>query len=152
MRCRGCWNTAVDGSALARALSQPTPADDISYSRQVFAAARASVGSDALGHAELKAVQGVARSVGTGAAGLANALDPSTITLGGLGRDLLDIASDHLYPAFLAGLMRFRRTSPPPLVAARFGDDGPLTGAIEEAFSAILTEEGLRAWSWGRQE
>jgi predicted NBD/HSP70 family sugar kinase len=97
--------------------------------------------------AELDVVQAVARSVGTGAAGLANALDPSIITLGGLGRDLLDIAGDQLYPAYLAGLMRFRRTSPPPLLPARFGGDAPLVGAIEEAFSAVLTDEGLRAWS-----
>ena len=92
-------------------------------------------------------VQAVARSVGTGAAGLANALDPSIITLGGLGRDLLDIAGDQVYPAYLAGLMQFRRTSPPPLLPAHFGGDAPLVGAIEEAFSAVLTDEGLRAWS-----
>jgi predicted NBD/HSP70 family sugar kinase len=148
----GCWNTAVEGAALARALNQPPPADEISYSRQVFAAARAGLAPDAPQRAELGAVQAVARSIGTGAAGLANAIDPGVVTLGGLGRDLLEIAGDHVYPAYLAGLMRFRRTSPPPLLPARFGDDAPLIGAIEEAFSAILTDEGLRAWSWGRKK
>jgi predicted NBD/HSP70 family sugar kinase len=153
-RCgaRGCWNTAVEGAALARSLNQPVPADEVSYSRQVFAAARASLAPGAPHSAELSAVQAVARSIGTGTAGLANAVDPSIVTLGGLGRDLLDIAGDHVYPAYLAGLMQFRRASPPPLLPARFGDDAPLVGAIEEAFSAILTDEGLRAWASARQQ
>jgi predicted NBD/HSP70 family sugar kinase len=148
-RCgaRGCWNTAIEGAAIARLLNQPSPADEVSYSRQVFAAARASLVPGAPPGAELDAVQAVARSVGAGAAGLANALDPGVITLGGLGRDLLDIASDQVYPAYLAGLMTFRRASPPPLLPARFGDDAPLIGALDEAFSAVLTDEGLRAWS-----
>jgi predicted NBD/HSP70 family sugar kinase len=151
-RCgaRGCWNTAIEGAAIARLLNRPPPADEVSYSRQVFAAARASLTPGSTPRAELGAVQAVARSVGSGAAGLANALDPSIITLGGLGRDLLDIAGDQVYPAYLAGLMQFRRTSPPPLLPAHFGSDAPLVGAIEEAFSAVLTDEGLRAWSSSR--
>ncbi len=152
-RCgaRGCWNTAIEGAAIARLLNQPPPADEVSYSRQIFAAAQASLVPGAPPRAELEAVRAVARSVGTGAAGLANALDPSVITLGGLGRDLLDIAGDRIYPAYLAGLMQFRRTSPPPLLPAHFGSDAPLVGAIEEAFSAGLTDEGLRAWASSRR-
>ena len=42
-RCRcgamGCWNTSLDGYALARALGQPMPADEVSYLRRVLAAA-----------------------------------------------------------------------------------------------------------------
>jgi len=68
-----------------------------------------------------------------------------------MGRDLLDIAAGQVYPAYLAGLMQFRRTSPPPLLPAHFGSDAPLVGAIEEAFSAVLTDEGLRAWSSNRR-
>jgi predicted NBD/HSP70 family sugar kinase len=153
-RCgaRGCWNTVVEGAALARSLNQPVPADEVSYSRQVFAAARAGLAPGAPHPAELSAVQAVARSIGTGTAGLANAIDPGIVTLGGLGRDLLDIAGDHVYPAYLAGLMQFRRASPPPLLPARFGDDAPLVGAIEEAFAAVLTDEGLRAWTSARQQ
>jgi predicted NBD/HSP70 family sugar kinase len=151
-RCgaRGCWNTAIEGAAIARLLNQPPPADEVSYSREVFAAAQASLGPEAHQRAEFDAVQAVARSVGTGAAGLANALDPGVITLGGLGRDLLDVAGDQVYPAYLAGLMTFRRASPPPLLPARFGDDAPLIGALEEAFSAVLSDEGLRTWSSAR--
>jgi len=152
-RCgaRGCWNTAIEGAALARLLNQPAPGDEVSYTRQVFAAARASQAAGASRGAELDVVRAVARSVGSGAAGLANALDPDIITLGGLGRDLLDIAGDTLQPAYLAGLMRFRRTSPPLLRPARFGDDAPLVGAVEEAFSTVLTDGGLQAWSSARR-
>jgi len=152
-RCgaRGCWNTAIEGEAIARLLNHPPPADEVSYSRQVFAAARASLVPGAPPRAECDAVRAVARSVGAGAAGLANALDPGVITLGGLGRDLLDIAGDQVYPSYLAGLMTFRRASPPPLLAARFGDDAPLVGALEEAFSVVLTDEGLRAWYSARR-
>jgi hypothetical protein len=40
------------------------------------------------------------------------------------------------------------RTSPPPLVVpGRFGDDAPIVGAVEEAFAAFLTDEGLARWS-----
>ena len=45
VRCRcgahGCWNTALDGQALARHLGESAPADEVSYSREVLAAARA---------------------------------------------------------------------------------------------------------------
>jgi predicted NBD/HSP70 family sugar kinase len=147
-RCgaRGCWNTAIEGAALARALGESPPADEISYTRQVLAAARASFTADPPGSPELGTVQAMARSVGAGAAGLVNAIDPGVVTLGGFGRDLLDVAGDHLYPAYLDGLMLFRRADPPALIPARFGDDGPLVGAIEEAFGAVLSDDGLRTW------
>jgi hypothetical protein len=47
--------------------------------------------------------------------------------------------------------MHFRLSAPPPLVPAHFGDDAPLVGAAEEAFSAFLTEGGLRSWLPRRQ-
>jgi predicted NBD/HSP70 family sugar kinase len=145
-RCgaRGCWNTTLDGAALARALNQPQPADEVSYVRQVLAAARVAPVAP---HEEVGAVQAVAGSAGRGVAGLVNAFDPDIVTFGGLGRELLEVAGDHVYAAYLAGLMHFRLSAPPPLVPAHFGDDAPLVGATEEAFSAFLTEEGLRSWS-----
>jgi hypothetical protein len=33
------------------------------------------------------------------------------------------------------------------VVPAVFGAEGPLIGAAEEAFAAVLSEEGLAAWS-----
>lgn len=148
-RCgaHGCWNTVVEGSALARALNQPAPGDEISYWRQVLAAARAGSGGAAPPPAELAAIQAVASSIGTGAAGLVNAIDPGLVCLGGLGPELLEVAGGQVYSGYLAGLMQFRRSSPPPLLPAYFGDDAPLIGGIEEGFSAVLSDGGLRAWS-----
>jgi predicted NBD/HSP70 family sugar kinase len=149
-RCgaRGCWNTTLDGAALARALNQPQPADEVSYVRHVLAVARAAPAGQS---EEVAAAQQMAGSAGRGVAGLVNAFDPEIVTLGGLGRELLEVAGDHVYAAYLAGLMHFRLAAPPPLVPAHFGDDAPLVGATEEAFSAFLTEGGLRSWSPGRQ-
>jgi predicted NBD/HSP70 family sugar kinase len=144
LRCRcgalGCWNTSLDGHGIARALGQPAPGDEVSYTRRVLAAAR--VGQPA----ELAAMQAVARSLGRGTAGLVNAFDPDVVTIGGLGRDLLEVAGEHVTPAYHDGLMRFRASSP-ALLAARFGDDAPRTGAAEDAFAAVLTDDGLRAWT-----
>jgi predicted NBD/HSP70 family sugar kinase len=145
LRCRcgatGCWNTSLDGHAVARALGQPVPADDVTYTRRVIAAAKANQTE------ELSAIQAVARSLGRGAAGLANAFDPHLLTVGGLGRDLLAVAGEQAGSAYLDGLMRFRTSPPPPLVPAHFTDNAPLVGAAEDALAAVLTDEGLRAWS-----
>ena len=149
-RCgaRGCWNTTLDGAALARALNHPQPTDEVSYVRVVLAVARAA---PVVPHKEVGAVQAMAGSAGRGVAGLVNAFDPDIVTFGGLGRELLEVAGDHVYAAYLAGLMHFRHFAPPPLVPAHFGDDAPLVGATEEAFCAFLTEGGLRSWSPRRQ-
>ncbi len=159
-RCgaRGCWNTTLDGAALARALNQPLPADEVSYVRHLLAGARATSGvqyearaRSAVQPKDVGAVEAMAGSAGRGIAGLVNAFDPDIVTFGGLGRELLEIAGDHLYAAYLAGLMHFRLSAPPPVVPAHFGDDAPLVGATEEAFSAFLTEGGLRSWPPPRQ-
>ena len=93
----------------------------------------------------LAALGQVARSLGRGTAGLVNALDPHVVTVGGLGRDLLNVAGEAAGQAYLAGLMSFR-TPAPPVVPARLGDEAPLVGAAEEAFSLALSEEGLKNW------
>src|ERR1700745_4391191 len=68
-RCgaRGCWNTAIEGAALARLLNQPPPTDEVSYTRNVFAAAQESLAPGAPRRAELDDVQAEARSIGRGA-------------------------------------------------------------------------------------
>ncbi|MEP7024821.1 MAG: ROK family protein, partial [Actinomycetota bacterium] len=138
---RGCWNTAIDGDAIARLLGQPPPADQVSYSRAVFAAARAGARDEG------KAVSNVARSLGRGAAALVNALDPGIVTVGGLGPDLLAIAGAAASTAYRAGLMASRAAAPPPLVPARFGDEGPLVGAAEEGFARVLDGETIAHWT-----
>ena len=94
----------------------------------------------------LGALGQVARSLGRGTAGLVNALDPHVVTVGGLGRDLLELAGEPAVQAYLAGLMAFRAPAP-PLVPARLGDEAPLVGAAEEAFSLALSDEGLKNWA-----
>jgi predicted NBD/HSP70 family sugar kinase len=145
MRCRcgatGCWNTSLDGRAIARALGHTAPADEVSYTRHIIAAARAGR------PAELSAIQAVARCLGRGAAGLVNAVDPDMVTVGGLGRDVLAVAGEQVAPAYLEGLMQFRTSPPPLLIPAAFTDDAPLIGAADEALSSVLTDEGMRAWS-----
>jgi predicted NBD/HSP70 family sugar kinase len=146
-RCRcgamGCWNTSVDGYALARAQHESPPADEVSYIRRMLAAARARE------PAATRAVQAAARSLGRGAAGLVNALDPHLITVGGLGTEFLDVAGGHVLAAYQDGLMAFRSLPAPPLIPARLSGDGPLLGAAELCFDRVLTDEGVQSWTAG---
>jgi predicted NBD/HSP70 family sugar kinase len=142
LRCpcgaRGCWDLTVDGRALARHLGEPPPPDPRTYATTVLgrtdAAARAAVAR-------------AAASLGSGIAGLANALDPQVVTLGGLAEPLRTAAPDAFTAAFADGLMTFRRAAPPPLRPAALGDEAALHGAAATALDAVLTEESLSAWA-----
>jgi predicted NBD/HSP70 family sugar kinase len=127
---RGCWGTALDGTALARLLGQPVPPDHVAYARRLIRTA-----SDPR---ERAAVEAVAGALGRGIAGLVNGVDADLVTLGGLGIDLLEAARPEVDAAYVAGLMAYRRDAPPPLLAAALGEDGPVAGAAEEAWSALL--------------
>jgi predicted NBD/HSP70 family sugar kinase len=129
----GCWGTTVDGSALARLLGRPTPPDQITFARRVITSPAAG---------ERPAVEAVARNLGRGIAGLVNGVDADLVTLGGLGADLLAAAPGELRAAYRAGLMAYRRDDPPPIVAGVLGDDGPIAGAAEEAWSSLLVRLG----------
>jgi predicted NBD/HSP70 family sugar kinase len=133
-RCgaRGCWNTELDGTALARALDRPQPADDVAFSRAVIAAARD--GADA----ERRAVRTIARALGRGTAGLVNAHDPQRVVLCGLAAELLDVAPGPLHDGYRDGLMATRADQPPPILASALGDRAPLVGAMEAAFAPVL--------------
>ncbi len=130
---RGCWGTAVDGSALARLLGHRPPPDPVTYGRRIIA--RAATGRYP---AEVAAVEVIAAALGRGLAGLVNGLDPDLVTLGGLGVDLLEVAAVPLLGSYRAGLMEFRRSAAPPVVAAELGEDGPIAGAGEEAWARLL--------------
>ncbi len=129
---RACWGTAVDGTALARLLGRPAPRDHVAYARRLITAPAPSA-------AERSAVTAVAAALGRGIAGLVNGIDADLVTLGGLGIDLLTAAPDDIDAAYRAGLMAYRRDDPPPIRAAVLGDNGPIAGAAEEAWSALLT-------------
>jgi predicted NBD/HSP70 family sugar kinase len=143
-RCRcgalGCWNTSLDGLALARFVPGDTSGGD---GRLRYLLTSAGTGDPAA----LSAVRAVGRSIGRGVAGLVNGMDPHLVVLGGLGPELLRLAADEVTAAYHDGLMAFRVGPPPPIVAARLGADGPLLGAADEAFTRLLTDEGLLAWA-----
>lgn len=128
---RGCWGTAVDGTALARLLGRPVPRDPVAFGRELL-------GRDRLDREEREAVVTVAAALGRGAAGLVNGLDADVVTLGGLGVDLLRAAPDALQRAYVSGLMAYRRGDPPPLVPVALGEDGPATGAADLAWDALV--------------
>jgi predicted NBD/HSP70 family sugar kinase len=144
-RCRcgatGCWNTSIDGPALAHFLPGNIPGDADGCLRHVLASARAG------DPGALSAIRAVGGSIGRGVAGLVNGMDPHLVVVGGLGPELLRIAADEITAAYHDGLMAFRVVPPPPIAAARLGADGPLLGAADEAFTRLLTDEGLQAWA-----
>jgi predicted NBD/HSP70 family sugar kinase len=128
---RGCWGTAVDGTAMARLLDRPAPPDPVTYARRLIASSSP---------AERDAVHRVAAALGRGIAGLVNGLDADLVTLGGIGVDLLAAAPDEIDAAYRSGLMKVHRSAPPPVRPAALGDDGPLAGAGEEAWSRLLPQ------------
>ena len=138
-RCgaRGCWNTELDGAALARALERPVPADEVTFSRSVIDAARDGA------YAERRAVRAVAQALGRGAAGLVNACDPERVVLAGLAAELLNVAPGPLQDGYRNGLMSPRADDPPPILASALGDRAPLVGAMESAFAPALTHPHL---------
>jgi predicted NBD/HSP70 family sugar kinase len=138
---RGCWDLDVDGRALARHLGAPPPVDPRTFARRVLAS------SDPVARAALART---ATSLGAGVAGLVNALDPEVVTLGGLAEPLRAAAPDEFAAAFADGLMTFRRTSPPGVVPAAFGEDGALHGAAATALDQVVSEPGLAAWAASR--
>ncbi len=130
----GCWGTAVDGTALARLLGRPAPRDHVAYARRLI--------TTATDPAERAAVESVAARLGRGIAGLVNGVDADLVTLSGLGIDLLAHARPQVEAAYRAGLMAYRRDDPPRVVPAALGDDGPVAGAAEEAWAALLPTLG----------
>jgi predicted NBD/HSP70 family sugar kinase len=133
-RCgaRGCWNTELEGAALARALGLPAPVDEVSFSRGVLADARAG------DRAARRAADEAAAALGRGAAGLVNANDPELVVLSGLAAEMLTAAPEPLRRAYREGLMETLADRPPEVVAGALGDRGPMVGAMEAAFAPVL--------------
>ncbi len=136
----GCWDTEVDGRALARLAWQEDSAEPRAAAQRVLAAARSG------DPAAARAVDSVARAFGRGVGGLVNALDPRLITVSGLATDLLAAAPESFDTAYRAGLIAFQRTSVPPVRASALGEDGSIIGAAETGFDHVLTESGITAW------
>jgi len=135
---RGCWNLEIDGRALARHLQDPEPDDPHAYTQAIL---------HRTDRTAVRAVEQVVTAIAAGLAGLANAHDPDVITLGGLAVPLRAAAEEVFDRTFLEGLMTFRRSAPPPVLAAAHQNDGPLRGAAALALDHLTTEEAIATWA-----
>ncbi|WP_335985663.1 ROK family transcriptional regulator [Glycomyces sp. MUSA5-2] len=137
---RGCWSLDVGANALVRHFgARPGYGEGRDLAREIL---RRAEDGDAEASA---AVDANAAALGTGLGALANALDPQAISLSGLGVDLIRLRRDTIESHCAAGLMAFRRDEPPQILAGTVGDAGPLTGAAEIAWDAILAPERVKA-------
>ena len=89
----------------------------------------------------------VPAALGRGIAGLVNAHDPDVVTLGGRAAALAATDDGAFRDAYRRGLMFFHRDAPPPVVAATFGEDGALRGAIDTGLDHITTAPALESWT-----
>ncbi len=127
----GCWTTAVGAGALAAALGEALPRDALSYGRTVLD--RAARGEPAA----RDAVAAVAGCLGRGIAALVNGLDVGLVTLGGLAPAVAAGARESLAGGLSAGLMQFRRSASPDVVAGALGDHAVQIGAAEAVWGRL---------------
>nr|WP_218886361.1 ROK family protein [Kineococcus aurantiacus] len=78
----------------------------------------------------------VVTALARGTAGLVNSLDPDLVTLGGRAGAL--VGRPGFAAEFARGLMDVRRADPPPVLPAALGADGPVVGAAELVWDAVL--------------
>ncbi|WP_158630282.1 ROK family transcriptional regulator [Glycomyces terrestris] len=136
---RGCWSLDVGANALVRRFgARPGYGEGRALAREIL---RRAADGDAEAAA---AVDANAAALGRGLGALANALDPEAISLSGLGVDLIRLRREVIEAHCAAGLMAFRRGEPPRIVAGTVGEAGPLTGAAEIAWDAILAPDRVK--------
>jgi predicted NBD/HSP70 family sugar kinase len=134
---RGCWDLAVDGRALARHRGDDAPGDPVAYVHEVMGKRDA---------ATRRAFQTVAAALGRGTGALVNLHDPDVVTLGGIAALIRAAAPGNFEDAYRAGLMAFRKDTPPPVRDAQHGEDGPLYGAVALALDHVTAPAGLMDW------
>jgi hypothetical protein len=76
-------------------------------------------------------IRGGPATLGRGIAGLVNGFGVDVVTVAGVDAAALTVH-------YRAALTTARRADPPPILPAALGDDGPLLGAAETAWSALL--------------
>ena len=139
-RCgaRGCWNTELDGAALARLLDRPLPADEVTFSRAVIAAARDGVAGRAPRRARGRpGARARNRRAGQRLRPRAGrALRPGRRTARRRARAAAATATG-------TASCRPRAADPPPSLAGALGDRAPLVGAMEFAFAPVLADPRL---------
>jgi predicted NBD/HSP70 family sugar kinase len=137
---RGCWGLAFDPRPLAARRGEAEPRDPRGWLRGIIESSKPRA-------AERRLREGLAAELGRGAAGLVNALDPDTVTLGGLAEPLRMAAWDAFDGAFEAGLMDVHRRAIPELAAGRAGEDAVLVGVGLAAFDHVLDAPALARWA-----
>ena len=135
----GCWELDAGARGLLRAAGLGEQGDRMLQAEEVIAAARTDPDCG-------QALTEVAGALGRGIGALVNAQDPETVGLSGLAAEVYEAAPAAVTAAYLAALMRFRRSQPPALRPSTLGDLGALTGAAELVFDAFLTPRGLGTW------
>jgi|GEM_PF-337944 len=139
---RGCWGLTVDGRALARHRGDEPPARPYAYGGRLLERVRLGTASEI----DLRACAAAAGAFGAGLAGLVNLHDPGAVTVAGLAPALRAAAPEAFDRAYRGGLMTIHRGSPPPVVDAAHGDDGPLRGALALGFDEATRPEALARW------
>ncbi len=135
----GCWELDAGARGLLRAAGLSEPGDRMVQATHVIAAAGKDPGC-------ARALAQVAGALGRGIGALVNAQDPEVVSLSGLAADVYEAAPATVAAAYLAALMRFRRSHPPVLLPSTLGDLATLTGAAELVFDAYLTPRCLASW------
>ncbi|GAA1765687.1 ROK family protein [Nonomuraea bangladeshensis] len=130
----GCWSTEVGANALLR------------HAGLAHGGGRGREQAERVLATSSKAVAANARALGRGIAALVNAHDPEAVTLSGHGVELYERAGETLRAAAEPYLMAIRREAPPRIESSALGWRGALLGAMESAFDAFLTPEGLGGW------
>ncbi|MCC3762039.1 ROK family transcriptional regulator [Glycomyces sp. TRM65418] len=136
---RGCWSLDVGANALVRRFGgEPGYGTGRELAQEVLR--RAEAGDPEA----VSALDDNAAALGRGLGALANALDPEAISLSGMGVDLIRLRRPLIEAQCAEGLMAFRRDEPPTIMAGTVGEQGPLRGAAEMAWDAILDPDRLR--------
>jgi predicted NBD/HSP70 family sugar kinase len=137
---QGCWGLPFDPRRIAARLGEPEPTDPRAWLRRLLEAAQPRA-------VERAARSDLSASFGRGVAGLVNALDPDTVTLGGLAALLRAAAPEPFQDAFEAGLMDVHRVMPPEIAAGEAGEDAALVGVALATFDQILDPDRLAMWA-----
>ncbi|WP_205323937.1 ROK family transcriptional regulator [Glycomyces sp. YM15] len=137
---QGCWSLDVGANALIRRFGE-TPGYGAGRELAQEVVRRAEAGESEAG----SALDDNAAALGKGLGALANALDPEAISLSGLGVDLIRMRREVIETHCARALMEFRRNEPPTITAGRLGEAGPLRGAAEVAWDAILNADWVKA-------
>jgi predicted NBD/HSP70 family sugar kinase len=141
---RGCWTIAFDVTQIAAAARAALPKNPRRWLHRLFT-------DDAPAARERRVREALAADLGRGIAGLVNAVDPDLVTLGGLGAELRAAFPEGFEQSLLDGLMTVHRDQPPAVVAARGGENAPLTGLGVSVFDRVLDADLLASWAGRRR-